>query len=163
MNEAAFGTVSTAGARPAAEPRAAYARFVALTTRWLDNDVYGHLNNVVYYSLFDTAVNAYLIDAGALDFERSDVIGFVVETHCNYFSPLAFPQRLEAGLRVTHVGATSVRYDIGVFAAGACKTAARGHFVHVYVDRTTRRPVRLPARLLDAVHMLRLASPTATR
>jgi acyl-CoA thioester hydrolase len=128
-------------------PRAAYRRFVPLTTRWLDNDVYGQLNNVVYYSLFDTAVNGVLIEAGALDLQGGDVAGIVVETGCNFFSPLAFPQPLEAGLRVARIGASSVRYEIGIFAAGAEETAARGHFVHVYVDRATRRPVALTERL----------------
>ena len=109
----------------------------------MDNDAYGHLNNVVYYSLFDTIVNGVLIEAGALDILRGDVIGFVVETHCNYFLPLAFPQPLEGGLRVARIGETSVRYEIGIFAAGAEQTAARGHFVHVYVDRATQRPVAL--------------------
>ena len=136
------------GARPAPAPRAAYRRFVALGTRWMDNDAYGHLNNVVYLSLFDSAVNAVLIDAGALDVERGAVIGLVVETRCNYFAPLAFPQPVEAGLRVAGVGETSLRYEIGIFAAGAAETAARGHFVHVYVDGASRRPVPLPARLL---------------
>jgi acyl-CoA thioester hydrolase len=128
-------------------PRAAYRCFVPLATRWLDNDVYGHLNNVVYYNLFDTAVNGVLIEAGALDFEAGRVVGYVVENGCNYFAPLAFPQRLEAGMRVSHIGATSVRYEVGIFAADAEETAARGHFVHVYVDRATQRPVALPDRL----------------
>ncbi len=136
------------GARPAPASRSAYRRFVALGTRWMDNDAYGHLNNVVYLSLFDSAVNAVLIGAGALDVERGAVIGLVVETHCNYFAPLAFPQPVEAGLRIAGVGETSVRYEIGIFAAGAAETAARGHFVHVYVDRASRRPVPLPSRLL---------------
>ena len=135
-------------------PRSAFRRFVPLTTRWADNDAYGHLNNVVYLSLFDTAVNSVLIDAGALDLASSEVIGFVVETRCNYFEPLAFPQALEAGLRVVRIGASSVRYDIGVFAAGAPRTAARGRFVHVYVDRRTRRPRALPDRLLATLKEL---------
>ena len=134
--------------RPAPWPRAAYRRFVPMSTRWLDNDAYGHLNNVVYYSLFDSAVNGVLIEAGALDLARSEGIGLVVETHCNYFEPLAFPQPLEAGVAVARVGASSIRYEVGVFAAGAPSTAARGHFVHVWVDRATRRPVPLPERLL---------------
>jgi len=140
--------------RPQPLPRAAYRRFVPLTTRWIDNDVYGHLNNVVYYSLFDTIVNGVLIEAGALDILRGDVIGFVVETHCNYFLPLAFPQPLEGGLRVARIGETSVRYEIGIFAAGAEQTAARGHFVHVYVDRATQRPVALPSALMNIVKEL---------
>jgi acyl-CoA thioester hydrolase len=134
--------------RPLAEPRSAYRRFVPVTTRWMDNDAYGHLNNVVYLSLFDSAVNALLIAAGALDIERSEVIGLVVETHCNYFSSLAFPQPVEAGLRVARVGNSSLRFEIGIFAAGAAETAARGHFIHVYVDRSSRRPVPLPPPLL---------------
>jgi acyl-CoA thioester hydrolase len=140
--------------RPLPLPRAAYRRFVPLTTRWLDNDVYGHLNNVVYYGLFDTAVNGVLIEAGALDIAHGDVVGYVVETHCNYFSPLSFPQRLEAGLRVGRIGGSSVRYEIGIFAAGGAETAARGHFVHVYVDRATQRPVPMPDRLFDVVKEL---------
>lgn len=141
-------------ARPAPEPRDAYRHFTSLTTRWMDNDAYGHLNNVVYYSLFDTAVNRYLIEAGALDVQRSPVIGLVVETHCNYFSSIEFPQSVDAGLRVAHRGSSSVRYEIGLFAAGQPLTAARGHFIHVYVDRETRRPAPLPpelARALDAL------------
>jgi acyl-CoA thioester hydrolase len=143
-----------AGRRPQPLPRSAYRRFVPMTTRWLDNDAYGHLNNVVYYGLFDTAVNGVLIESGALDVERGAVIGYVVETQCNYFAPLSFPQPIEAGLRVGRIGASSVRYEIGVFAAGGAETAARGHFVHVYVDRTTQRPVRLPARLLQVLKEL---------
>ena len=137
--------------RPQPLPRAAYRRFVPLATRWLDNDIYGHLNNVVYYGLFDTVVNGVLIAAGGLDIAHGKVVGFVVETHCNYFTPLAFPQALEGGLRVGRIGGSSVRYEIGIFAAGAAETAARGHFVHVYVDRVTQRPVGLPPALLNIV------------
>jgi acyl-CoA thioester hydrolase len=139
--------------RPLPLPRAAYRRFVPLATRWLDNDAYGHINNVVYYALFDTAVNGVLIEAGALDIAGA-VIGYVVETRCNYFSPLAFPQALEAGIRVGRIGGSSVRYEIGIFAAGAAETAARGHFIHVYVDRATERPVALSDRLLQVVKEL---------
>ncbi|RCX11997.1 acyl-CoA thioester hydrolase [Extensimonas vulgaris] len=120
----------------------------------MDNDVYGHVNNVVYYSWFDTAVNAYLIEQGVLDIERSATIGLVVETQCNYFAPLAFPQTVEAGLRVARLGGSSVRYEVGLFAEGAPQTAAAGHFVHVYVDRTTRRPVPLPEPLRAALQPL---------
>jgi acyl-CoA thioester hydrolase len=140
--------------RPLPLPRAAYRRFVPVTTRWMDNDVYGHLNNVVVYSLFDTAVNGVLFAAGALDFRDGNVVGFVVETGCNYFAPLAFPEPLEAGLRVARVGTSSVRYEIGIFAAAAEETAARGHFIHVYVDRATRRPVDLPERLRSVLKEL---------
>ena len=141
--------------RPEPEARSAYRCFKSLPTRWMDNDVYGHVNNVVCYSFFDTAVNGWLIDAGALDIVRGEVVGFVVETMCHYFAPLAFPQTVEAGLRVAHVGRSSVRYEIGLFAAGAALTAARGHFVHVYVDRATQRPVALPAALQSAIQRLK--------
>ena len=133
--------------KPQPEFRASYRAFRTITTRWLDNDVYGHVNNVVYYSWFDTAVNAHLIEKGALDPASSEVIGLVVETQCNYFSPLAFPQSVEAGIRVARLGTSSVRYEVGLFAVGQDTSAARGHFVHVYVDRLTRRPVELPARV----------------
>lgn len=143
-----------------AEGRQAYAQFVRLGTRWMDNDIYGHLNNVVYYSLFDTAVNQYLIAAGALDLHGGAVIGLVVETHCNFFDSLAFPQAIDAGLRVSQRGRSSVRYEIGLFAEGAELCAARGHFVHVYVDRQTRRPVAaLPGPYLDALQALQGPSP----
>jgi acyl-CoA thioester hydrolase len=141
--------------RPEARPRSHYRHFSPIHTRWMDNDAYGHVNNVVYYSFFDTAVNRYLIEAGALDIHHGAVIGLVVETHCNYFAPLEFPQLVEAGLRVAHVGASSVRYEVGLFAAGAPHTAAAGHFVHVYVDRASRRPAPLPAALLAALQPLR--------
>jgi acyl-CoA thioester hydrolase len=120
----------------------------------MDNDVYGHVNNVVYYSFFDTAVNRYLIEAGALDIHRSPVIGLVVETRCNYFAPLEFPQTVEAGLRVAHLGSSSVRYEVGLFAAGEPMSAAAGHFVHVYVDRATRKPTALPEALRAALQPL---------
>jgi acyl-CoA thioester hydrolase len=137
--------------RPQAEPRTAYRLFRPITTRWMDNDAYGHVNNVVYYSFFDTAVNAYLIEAGALQIDTSPVIGLVIETHCNYFAPLAFPQAVDAGLRVAHVGRSSVRYEVGLFGAGEPLSAAAGHFVHVYVDRHTRRPATLPEALVRAL------------
>jgi acyl-CoA thioester hydrolase len=142
--------------RPHPEARSAFRHFSRQTTRWMDNDAYGHLNNVIYYSLFDTAVNQYLIEAGALDIQRSEVIGLVVETHCNYFSSIEYPQVVEAGLRVAHQGQSSVRYEIGLFVEGQALTAARGHFVHVYVDRQSRRPVPLPAKLQEALAVLRV-------
>jgi acyl-CoA thioester hydrolase len=140
--------------RPTPEPRDAFRHFTRITTRWMDNDAYGHLNNVVYYSLFDTAVNEYLIGAGALDIQASRVIGLVVETHCNYFAPIEFPTAVDAGIRVAQRGTSSVRYEIGLFAAGAPLTAARGHFIHVYVDRATRRPAALPPELVRALDPL---------
>ncbi len=142
-------------AKPRPETRDRYAHLSAISTRWMDNDVYGHVNNVQYYSFFDTAVNRYLIAAGALDIHAGAVIGLVVETHCNYFAPLAFPQDVDAALRVAQVGRSSVRYEIGLFAPGVPLAAATGHFVHVYVDRTTRRPVPLPDALLAALEPLR--------
>ena len=141
--------------RPVPDGRASYAHFERLGTRWMDNDVYGHLNNVVYYSLFDTAVNQMLIRCGALDLKAGAVIGLVVETHCNFFSSLAFPQTVEAGLRVSALGRSSVRYEIGLFAEDTELCAARGHFVHVYVDRQTRRPVsELPMAYQGALQSL---------
>jgi len=120
----------------------------------MDNDVYGHINNVVYYSWFDTAVNAYLIEQGVLDIEHGQTIGLVIETHCNYFSPLTFPQTIEAGIRVAHLGASSVRYEIGLFAKGEPLAAAQGHFIHVYVDKQSRRPVPLPLNLKNVLEKL---------
>ncbi|MDP9043823.1 MAG: acyl-CoA thioesterase [Pseudomonadota bacterium] len=125
-----------------------------IATRWADNDAYGHINNVAYYSYFDTAVNRYLIEGGVLDITRGAVIGLVVESHCNYFAPLAFPEPLEAGLRVRALGRSSVRYEIGVFAADSPWCAACGHFVHVYVDRATRRPAPLPRELIQRLEPL---------
>ena len=146
--------VELAVLRPAPQPRSTFRHFSTISTRWMDNDAYGHINNVVYYSYFDTVVNQYLIEAGALDIERSPLIGLVVETHCNYFSPLSFPQLVDVGLRVAQLGKTSVRYHIGLFASGQPTTAAHGHFVHVYVDRITRRPAELPPVLLQALQGL---------
>jgi len=140
--------------RPEPEQRTAYHYFRRIPTRWMDNDVYGHVNNVVYYSWFDTAVNGHLIARGALDIHAGRVIGLVVETQCNYFSPLAFPQPVEAGVRVAHLGRSSVRYEVGLFARGEELTAAKGHFVHVYVDRESRRPAELPASLKSVLEQL---------
>ncbi len=141
--------------RPQAQPRSAYRVFRPIGTRWSDNDVYGHVNNVVYYSWFDTAVNAHLIEQGALDIHDGEVIGLVIETQCNYFAPLSFPQTVSAGLRVAHLGSSSVRYEVGLFAEGEELAAACGHFVHVYVDREARRPVPLPERLKKTLETLR--------
>ncbi|MGA0570808.1 acyl-CoA thioesterase [Variovorax sp. VNK109] len=142
-------------ARPAPEPREAYRAFRSISTRWMDNDVYGHVNNVVYYSWFDTAVNAHLIEQGALDIHHGETVGLVIETQCNYFEPIAFPQAVDAGIRVAHMGKSSVRYEIGLFIAGKPLTAARGHFIHVYVDRATRRPVTLPEKLKAVLETLK--------
>lgn len=142
------------GQRIMPRPRAAYRHFMSIESRWMDNDVYGHVNNVVYYAFFDTVVNRYLIKAGALDIHQGEVIGLVVETGCQYFAPLAFPDTIEAGLRVVRIGRSSVRYEVGLFRAGDAAAAAQGHFVHVYVDRANRRPVELPVGLRDALAVL---------
>jgi acyl-CoA thioester hydrolase len=140
--------------KPQPEARSAYKIFRAISTRWMDNDVYGHVNNVVYYSWFDTAVNAYLIAQGVLDIDKGDTIGLVIETQCNYFEPLAFPQTVDAGVRVARLGNSSVRYEVGLFAQGAPLTAAKGHFIHVYVDRQSRRPTPLPQPLKTVLEKL---------
>ena len=142
--------------RPQSQPRQSYAVFRDIGTRWSDNDVYGHVNNVVYYSWFDTAVNAYLMEQGALDIHAGQTIGLVIETQCNYFASLAFPQTVEAGIRVAHMGSSSVRYEVGIFAKGEELSAAAGHFVHVYVDRESRRPVPLPEALRRALQSLQV-------
>ena len=126
--------------RPTPSLRLAYKTFRTIPTRWMDNDVYGHMNNVVHYSLFDTAVNGWLVDQGVLDFHHGDQIGLVVETGCRYFSELAFPDVVTAGIRVARLGSSSVRYEIGLFRNNEDSAAAEGFFVHVYVDRATRRP-----------------------
>ncbi|MEP6607667.1 MAG: thioesterase family protein [Burkholderiaceae bacterium] len=125
--------------------RADYRHFQRITTRWIDNDTYGHANNVVYLSWFDTVVNEYLMRTHILDPQHGGVVGLVVETQCRYLSPLAFPQAIDAALRVRTVGTSSVRYEIAIFAAEADAASAQGHFVHVYVDRLTRKPTGLPA------------------
>jgi acyl-CoA thioester hydrolase len=139
--------------RPEPEARAAYAVLRDIPTRWMDNDAYGHINNVIYYSWFDTAVNAWLIENQVLDIQASPTIGLVVETHCNYFTPLAFPQTVQVGLRVAQRGSSSVRYELAVFGEDAL-CAAKGHFVHVYVDAATRRPAALPASLIQLLETL---------
>ena len=131
--------------RPQRASRADFARYVSINTRWEDNDVYGHVNNVVYYSFFDTAVNGILVDAGALDLARSDIVGLVVSNSCDYFVSVAFPENIEVGVRVAHIGRTSVRYQLGVFRAGEDDAAAQGAFTHVYVRRATQKPVEIPA------------------
>jgi len=138
---------NTMTSKPIASRRADYPHFHPLQTRWMDNDVYGHVNNVVYYSWFDTAVNHFLMASGALDIPGGDVIGLVIETHCNYFAPVSFPDTVQIGVRVASVGNSSVRYEVGIFRAGDDTAAAQGHFIHVYVDAATRRPVTVPERM----------------
>ena len=137
--------------RPAILLREAYRHFVPMPTRWMDNDAYGHVNNVAYYSYFDTAVNAHLIEAGGLDLLVSQTIGVVAETSCRFHHSLTFPETLEAGLRVARLGTTSVMYEIGIFRHQARNPAASGHFVHVWVDRTSQRPAPIPVRIRAAL------------
>lgn len=140
--------------RPEPSRRADYRAFRTIQTRWMDNDVYGHMNNVVHYSLFDTAVNGWLIEAGVLDIHGGDQIGLVVETGCRYLAELAFPDLVTAGLRVPRLGSSSVRYEVGLFRNDDDMVAAEGFFVHVYVDRATRRPKPLAQPLRDALERL---------
>ena len=140
--------------RTTAESRNAYRHFRAIPTRWADNDVYGHVNNVVYYSYFDTVVNQYLVEQGALNIEKSTVIGLVVETQCQYFSPITFPDIVHAGLRVAKLGNSSVRYEIGLFRNEESAASAQGHFVHVYVNRNSRRSIAIPADMRAALEKI---------
>lgn len=125
-------------------PRSAFPHMVALPTRWMDNDSYGHVNNVNYYSFFDTAVNRYLIDRGVLDIHKDDIVGFVVETGCSYFSSISFPDTIHVGVRVAKLGNSSVRYEIALYRNDDEVPAAAGHFVHVYVDRRSNKSVPIP-------------------
>lgn len=129
---------------PDPKGRGYYPHFRAIPTRWMDNDVYGHVNNVVYYSYFDTAVNGHLMEHGVLDYAAGEIFGIVVETKCQFLKELAFPEVIEAGLRIAKLGNSSVTYDIGLFRKDEADAAAIGHFTHVYVDRENRRPVRIP-------------------
>jgi acyl-CoA thioester hydrolase len=133
---------------------------LAIPTRWNDNDVYGHVNNVEYYAFFDTVINAYLIEEGGLDIHRGEVIGLCAESHCEFRAPLAFPETVTAGLRVAHLGNSSVRYEIALFGESQDDPAATGWFVHVFVDRETRRPAEMPPRLRSALEALS-APPSA--
>ncbi len=136
--------------------RAAFARFVSIATRWSDNDAYGHLNNVVYYSLFNSAVNTILIEAGLLDPATSPVIGLVVESNCRFYSSLTYPEPAEVGVAVEHLGRSSVRYHLGAFRAGAPEAAAAGQYTHVYVDRQTNRPFPIPEGHRELMGKLKL-------
>ena len=124
-----------------------YRHFLTIPTRWMDNDVYGHVNNVVYYSFFDTVVNKFLIEQGQLDYSKGKVVGLVVETKCQYFAPIAFPDVVVAGIRVAHIGTSSVRYEIGLFKNDENNPAAEGHFVHVYVTRSGNKPTPLSTQM----------------
>lgn len=133
------------------ESRADYKHFLTIPTRWMDNDIYGHVNNVVYYSYVDTVVNEYLIRKGGLDIHTDSVIGVAVESQCKYHRPLLFPEKIEAGLRVGHLGNTSVRYEIGLFSEGSDTACASAYFVHVFVNRSSHEPVPIPDKLKHAL------------
>jgi acyl-CoA thioester hydrolase len=142
--------------RPKPPPRSAFARFVPASTRWSDQDPYGHINNVAYYAFFDAAVNAMLIEAGLLDPATSDIVGLAVETACVFFSSLSFPDAIEIGVAVEEIGRSSVRYRLGVFKAGAPLAAAQGRFTHVYVERASQRPTPIPdahRRLMESLRV----------
>ncbi len=140
------------------ESRARYPHFLTIPTRWMDNDIYGHVNNVVYYSYFDTVINGYLIDPGGLDIHGGPVVGVCAESACRYRAAFAFPETVEAGLRVAHLGRSSVRYEIGLFKTGEEAAAAEGHFVHVFVDRESMTPVSIPASIRAALERIRSAA-----
>ncbi len=137
--------------RPAAPKRADYPLFREITTRWMDNDVYGHVNNVVYYSFFDTVVSGWLLEKGLVDPHGGQTIGLAVESQCNYFAPISFPDTVSGGLRIDRLGTSSVRYGVGIFRGGDEAAAAAGHFIHVYVDAETRRPVPIPDAMRAAL------------
>ncbi|MGV8916729.1 MAG: acyl-CoA thioesterase [Pseudomonas sp.] len=134
--------------------RADYRHFQPITTRWHDNDIYGHVNNVTYYSFFDSAVNSYLIERGGLDIHDGEAVGFVVSSSCDYFASIAYPDLIEVGVRVGKLGNSSVQYELAVFKAGEDEACAAGRFVHVFVDRASNRPVPIPANLREALEQL---------
>jgi acyl-CoA thioester hydrolase len=134
--------------------RAEYPHLAIVSTRWMDNDIYGHINNALYYAFFDTAINQYLIAEGGLDIGSGEVIAFAVESQCQYLQPVAFPDVIEIGLRVGKLGNSSVRYELAVFKQGVTLAAAAGYFVHVFVDRKTQRPVTIPEKIREALERL---------
>jgi acyl-CoA thioester hydrolase len=146
------------GLRLIPNTRDVYSQFVEITTRWADNDPYGHVNNVVYYAWFDSAVNKILIEGGALDVQNSPVIGLVVQSQCHYFRTVSYPELVQVGIRTGHIGNSSVRYELGIFTDGNETAAAQGHFVHVYVDRGSNRPVPLPGPLRTLLEAMKVPS-----
>ena len=134
--------------------RADYKHFLTIPTRWMDNDIYGHVNNVVYYSWFDTVINEYLIRVGGLDIHNAPIVGFAVDSGCTYKKSFAFPELVQAGLCVTKLGNSSVRYEIGLFSEGDEESRARGFFVHVFVDRAAGRSVTIPLRIRTALQAI---------
>jgi acyl-CoA thioester hydrolase len=149
----------TSAARPLPLGRNAFARWVPIATRWSDNDAYGHVNNVAYYSYFDTAVNALLIEAGLLDPAASPIIGLVVESNCSFFSSITFPDPIEVGVTVEALGRSSVRYLLAVFKAGAEQAAAQGRYTHVYVERASQKPAPIPDGNRRLMESLKVATP----
>ena len=143
--------------RPERGLRSQYVQFMPIQTRWMDNDVYGHVNNVVYYSYFDTVVNRYLIDPGGLDFRNADIVGIMAETMCRFHRSIAYPEAIEAGLRVGRLGTSSVRYEVGLFGLDEQEARAEGHLVHVFVERATNKPVPIPAGIRAALERLVVA------
>jgi acyl-CoA thioester hydrolase len=148
--------------RAAPEPRASFRHFMTITTRLMDNDVYAHVNNATYYSFIDTAVTSYLVNALERDLARDPIVYFVAENGCTYFSPIAFPDVVHAGLRVTHIGTSSMRFEIGLFRNDEDLTAARGYFVQVCCDRQTQRPIAMPANVRAALEAIRAQTPGQT-
>lgn len=140
--------------KPDRPTRMEYREFYPITTRWMDNDLYGHVNNVTYYSYFDSAVNRYLIEAGGLSIHTDTVVGFVVSSNCNYFSPIAYPEAIEAGLKVEKLGNRSVTYGVGIFQEGATEASAAGTFTHVFVDRETNSACAIPTSIRRALEAL---------
>lgn len=140
--------------------RSEYLHFQTIATRWHDNDIYGHVNNVVYYSYFDSAVNTYLIEVGGLDIQHGEVVAFVVSSSCDYFSAIAFPEKLEVALRVAKLGNSSVTYELAIFKTGEASACAAGRFVHVFVARESQRPQPIPALLRSALTLLQLPAAT---
>ncbi len=151
MNEAANNT------------RITYPHIINIQTRWADNDLYGHVNNTVYYEYFDTAVNVYLIEQGGLDIFDGEIVGVAVETHCQFAASVAYPDKLEAGLRVGKLGNSSVRYEIGIFKEAQEDVAAWGHFVHVFVDRKSNKPVLIPAKIRSALEQIKVPEQHSSR
>lgn len=135
-----------------------FLHFLAIPTRWMDNDIYGHLNNALYYAFFDTVINQYLIAEGGLDIHNGEVIGLAVETHCQFFQAISFPEVIDAGLRIAKLGNSSVRYEVGLFKQGEAEASAMGHFVHVFVHRQNRRPVPLPQPIRASLEKILVTS-----
>ena len=136
--------------------RASYRFFYSLTTRWADNDVYGHVNNVIYYSYFDSVANRYLIEEGGLNIGTGEVVGYVVSSGCEYHSPITYPEEIDAGLRVDKLGNSSVRYGIAIFRKGESSAVAHGHFVHVFVNRDEQKSAPIPDNLRSALEKIKI-------